>query len=128
MRLIDLVAHSDETLAEMRAGLPALLNTPEIRIDVPAVRKFDIVEEIRGRVKADIAAGKPYDLNEVDGVRVKYGNGWWLARASNTQSALIVRCEAQDAATLEALKTMVEGQLGASGIPTDLDNVESSGH
>lgn len=128
VRLIDLVAHSEETLAEMRAGLPALLNTPEIRIDVPAERKFDIVEEIRGRVKAEITAGKPYELNEVDGVRVKNGNGWWLARASNTQAALIVRCEAQDEATLEALKTMVEAQLGASDIPTDLDNVESSGH
>jgi phosphomannomutase len=128
VRLIDLVAHSDETLAQMRAKLPALLNTPEIRIDVLAERKFDIVEEIRTRVKQDIASGKPYELNEVDGVRVKYGNGWWLARASNTQAALIVRCEAQDTETLEALKEMVEAQLGASGIPTDLDHVESSGH
>lgn len=127
IRLIDLVAHSEETLGEMRAKLPVVMNTPEIRIDVPAERKFDIVEEIRRRVKVEAAKGT-YEVNEVDGVRVRYGNGWWLARASNTQAALIVRCEAQDDATLRTLKTMVEEQLAASGIPTDLDNVESSGH
>ncbi|MBY0356288.1 MAG: phosphomannomutase/phosphoglucomutase [Rickettsiales bacterium] len=128
IRLIDLVAHSPQTLSHMRAELPVVMNTPEIRIDVPAARKFDIVEEIRTRVKAEVMAGKPYELNEVDGVRVKFGQGWWLARASNTQAALIVRCEARDADSLQALKQMVELQLSASGIPTNLDEVESAGH
>jgi phosphomannomutase len=128
VRLLEMLARSEQTLAQMRASLPEVMNTPEIRIDVPAERKFAIVEEIRQRVVAEAADGKPYDVNEVDGVRVRYGNGWWLARASNTQAALIVRCEAQDASTLATLKMMVKVQLSASGIDVDLDHVTASGH
>lgn len=128
VRLIDLVAHSPQSLAEMRASLPVLMNTPEIRIDVPAERKFAIVEEIRVRLQQEAKAGAAMEVNEVDGVRVKISGGWWLARASNTQAALIVRCEAPDTDTLAALKAMVELHLAASGIPTTLDEAISSGH
>lgn len=120
VRLIDLVAHSKETLTEMVANIPHVYNTPEIRIDVDPARKFDIVEEIRDRLLAMQKAGEPIEVNEVDGVRVKAHGGWWLARASNTQSALIARCEAQDEKSLEALKQMVIGQLKKSGIDSDL--------
>ncbi len=128
IRLLNLLAHSDQSLAQMRATIPAVLNTPEIRVDCDESRKFVMVEEIRERLHKAVAAGEALEINEVDGVRVKYKDGWWLARASNTQAALIVRCEAQSEETLKTLKTMVEKQLAASGITIDLDNPPSSGH
>lgn len=120
VRLLDLIAHSKETLTEMVAAIPAVHNTPEIRIDVDPARKFDVVEEIRDRLKKMEKAGEPIEVNEVDGVRVKAFGGWWLARASNTQSALIARCEAQDEASLQKLKDMVIQQLKLSNIDSDL--------
>ncbi len=127
IRLMDLLAHSDQTLSDMRQSIPAVLNTPEIRVDCDDSRKFDIVEEVRARLHAEVANGAPIQINEVDGVRVKYKDGWWLARASNTQSALIVRCEAQQAGTLDELKAMVKGQLETSGLVVDLEN-PTAGH
>lgn len=122
IRLLDLIAHSGQSLAEMRDGIPEAINTPEIRIDVDASRKFAIVEEIRDRLKKGT-----HKVNEVDGVRVSVNGGWWLARASNTQSAIIVRCEATSTAQLEELKDMVREQLNASGIK-DVSFEPSAGH
>jgi len=49
-------------------------------------------------------------------VRVRTGDGWWLLRASNTQNALVARCEASDAAGLERLKASLAEQLLSSSM------------
>jgi len=116
VRLLNLLAHAPQSLAQMREGLPEIFNTPEIRIDCEESRKFALVEEIRDRLKKTA-----FEVNEVDGVRVKAEGGWWLARASNTQAAVIIRCEAQSLAALERLKAMVSEQLIVSGVSQDLD-------
>jgi phosphomannomutase/phosphoglucomutase len=36
-----------------------------------------------------------YDVIDVDGVRVLFGDGWGLVRASNTQPVIVARYEAQ---------------------------------
>jgi phosphomannomutase len=56
------------------------------------------------------------DVIAVDGVRVKLGDGWWLLRASNTQNALVARCEARSAEGLAGAKVALVEQLGLSGI------------
>ena len=118
VRVIDIVARSDRTIAEMRDALPAVLNTPEIRFEVPEERKFALVDEIKKRLLAgDGAAG----VSTVDGVRVKTGDGWWLLRASNTQNVLVVRCESKTADGLDRLKGLVAGQLKQSGVDTPAD-------
>jgi phosphomannomutase len=52
----------------------------------------------------------------VDGVRVNTADGWWLLRASNTQPALVARCEAADAAGLARLKTALSDALRTVGM------------
>ncbi len=111
LRLVGLVARSKMSLAEMRDALPQPVNTPELRIPCPEPRKFAIVDEVRARLEA---AGA--ELNAIDGVRVVTQDGWWLLRASNTQSVLVARCEASDAAGLERLKAVLADQLAQSGI------------
>ena len=111
VRLLDYLARSDRTLAELRDALPEAVNTPEIRMDVPEERKFAIVDEVRDR----LAALPGITVSDIDGVRVSNADGWWLLRASNTQNALVVRCEAADEGALERLKQQVRGQLRESG-------------
>ena len=66
-------------------------------------------------------AAEGADLTDIDGVRVKTAEGWWLLRASNTQDVLVARCEAADQAGLDRLKATVSAQLAASGmsLPSD---------
>ena len=111
LRLIEVVSGSGQSLAELRDGLPQVVNTPETRFPCDEARKWRVVEEVAQRLKADGA-----EVNELDGVRVKTAEGWWLLRASNTQDVLVARCESADEAGLATLKAAVSDQLAASGI------------
>lgn len=113
VRLISLVANSRQTLGEMRDELPPAVNTPEIRIDIDEARKFEVIEEVKTRLKAEDAK-----VSTIDGVRVREDGGWWLLRASNTQPALVARCEASDEAGLARIKRRLLDQLAQSGVDT----------
>jgi phosphomannomutase len=111
VRLLGIVARGDESIARMRDRLPNVVNTPELRFTCADERKFKVVDEVRQRLKS---AGA--ELNDIDGVRVRSGDGWWLLRASNTQDVLVARVEAQSEAGLATLKAQLAEQLRMSGI------------
>ncbi len=111
VRLLNVVARESLSLAELADRLPRVVNTPELRIPCSDERKFRVIEEVKARLAAEAA-----ELVAVDGVRVRSGDGWWLLRASNTQAALVARCEAPSAEALERLKSALRRQLAASGV------------
>jgi len=111
VRLLGLVARSDESLDQMRDRLPDAVNTPELRFDCADDRKFAVVDAVRARL-ADEGA----DVVDIDGVRVRTDDGWWLLRASNTQAMLVARCEAADEAGLARLKSDLAARLVACGV------------
>ena len=116
VRLIDFVSRSGQSLAQLRAELPTVLNTPELRFPCPEERKFSVIDEVRSRLEA---AGS--DVNAIDGVRVSSADGWWLLRASNTQDVLVARAEAGTAEGLERLKAELNEQIVESGLqPLDI--------
>jgi phosphomannomutase len=121
LRLLNILANSTESLADMRDGLPQPVNTPELRFDCPDERKFGVVEEVKARLQK---AGAKF--SDIDGVRVSTKDGWWLLRASNTQPVLVARCEAADDAGLERLKSDLRTALSASGV--SLPDEASAGH
>jgi phosphomannomutase len=112
VRLMSIIASSDQTLDAMLDAMPQMLNTPELRFDCPEERKFQIVEEVAERLKS-ISGIKVHDM---DGVRVQSDDGWWLLRASNTQAVLVARCEAKGEEGLDRLKAALSEQLRASGL------------
>jgi phosphomannomutase len=111
VRLLGIFSRSGESLAAFRDRLPAVVNTPELRFPCPEPRKFAVIDEVRGRLKR---AGA--EMSDIDGVRVKTADGWWLLRASNTQDVLVARAEAKDEAGLARLKALLAEQLRASGV------------
>ncbi len=111
IRLINAVARSGKSLAELRRALPVMVNTPEIRFACDDDRKFAVIDEVRERLKDRHA-----DVNDVDGVRVQIAGGWWLLRASNTQPALVARCEGPDDKTLQEIKGDLVATIEPSGV------------
>lgn len=89
IRIINIVAKSGVSLSQIRKSLPKTFNTPEIKIECDDDKKFDAIDKIKSLLSAN-----GVDFNSVDGVRVSNRFGWWLLRASNTQPALVARCEA----------------------------------
>jgi phosphomannomutase len=111
VRLVGILGRSERTLAEMRDRLPQVVNTPELRFPCAEERKFAVVSEVRDRLKR---AGA--EMVDIDGVRVRTRDGWWLLRASNTQAVLVARAEARDAEGLDRLKAALVAELGRSGL------------
>jgi phosphomannomutase/phosphoglucomutase len=54
---------------------------------------------------------------DVDGVRVLFGDGWGLIRASNTQPIIVTRFEARTEARLAEIRGEMEGWLRQQGAP-----------
>ncbi len=97
-RILEIVAKSDKSLSEMLADYPKYESTPEIRVECADDKKFDVVEQVTEHFK------KTNKVNDVDGARVDFENGWGLLRASNTQPVLVLRFEADDRDSLEKIR------------------------
>jgi phosphomannomutase len=123
IRLLGITARQTQSLAEIREALPQVINTPELRFDCPDTRKFAVITEVAERLTATKA-----NVNATDGVRVQTQDGWWLLRASNTQSVLVARCEASTNNGLERLKQALVTQLTASGLQAPDFTEENAGH
>jgi len=104
-RMLEIVAKAGRPLAELLADLPPAVNTPEIRVDCSDALKFKIADLAKERFRR---AG--YDIIDIDGVRVKFPEGWGLIRASNTQPVLVMRFEAANAERLAEYRGVV-GQV-----------------
>ncbi len=112
VRLLSVVSRSETSLAGMRDRLPAVVNTPELRIPCAEERKFAVIDEVKERLQRVDGI----TVHDIDGVRVHEGDGWWLLRASNTQAVLVARCEAPSEAGLERQRKALAEQLEASGV------------
>jgi phosphomannomutase / phosphoglucomutase len=110
LRLVDLVSRADRPLSALVGEYPAYVSTPELRVEVPEERKFEIVD----RAVADFK--KDYEVIDVDGARVLFGDGWGLIRASNTQPVLVLRYEARTAERLGQIRHTFETWLRHQGI------------
>ena len=111
VRLLGIVARSSESLADFVDTLPSVINTPELRLPCEEARKFAIVKEIHQRLRQRGA-----EISDIDGVRVRCADGWWLVRASNTQAIIVARAEASSDAGFEQVKSELAAELAASGL------------
>lgn len=117
IRFLNAITVQGGDLHALKSGLPAAVNTPELRFDCDEVRKFEVVDEVKARLLAEGA-----NMSTIDGVRVLTDDGWWLLRASNTQAVLVARCESSTDEGLQRLKGALVNALAQSGIaaPADL--------
>ncbi len=109
-RLLRYVAASGQSFDALVDSIPHYFATPETRLECPEERKFQIVEEIKREF-----TGR-YDVIDIDGARVEFGDGWGLARASNTQPVIVVRFEARTPERLEEIRAMFMEPLRRLGV------------
>jgi len=99
-RLLEILTRKPVTVRDLLSGVPAMVNTPEIRMDCPDDRKFKAVAGLVEEFK------KEYDVIDIDGARVLFDGGWGLVRASNTQPVLVLRFEAENEKRLNEIKEL----------------------
>ncbi len=105
LRLLEIVASSPRPLHELLEDVPTTYVTPELRVECPDDRKFELV----GRVLEHYR--RTHRVVDVDGARILFEDGWGLVRASNTQPVLVMRFEARTAERRDALRAEVEATV-----------------
>ena len=106
IKFLEILNTSKKKLSEIVDEIPKVFNTPEIRVECPDEVKFDIISKIAKNLNK-----KNIEVFDLDGLRVNSKDGWWLLRASNTQPALVARCESLTKKGLEYQKFLVKEEI-----------------
>ena len=101
-RLLELIADAGKPISSLLSDIPKTFTTPEIRVECPDDKKFDLVKRVTEHFR------KTHKVVDIDGVRVLFDDGWGLVRASNTQPALVMRFEAMSEDRLAEIQKLVE--------------------
>jgi phosphomannomutase len=103
--LLKALEQSGQTLEQALAPYPALPSAPEERIHCDEATKVQLIDYIR-----DTFAPR-YPVSIVDGVRVDFGDGWGLVRASNTEPAITTRFEAHTPERVDEIRALMLGAV-----------------
>ena len=98
IRLIEAIANSNTKLSKMLEGINKYYSTKENKIAVDDSIKFDIINKVK-----EYCLNKGYNIVTLDGVKVKYEDGFALVRASNTGPNITTRYEAKSELRLKEI-------------------------
>jgi len=109
-RIIQTLSRTNKTLSQLKSEIPKYYATPEIRLEAKSdEEKFRIANEAVTFFKQN------YDCITVDGVRIKFGDGWGLVRQSNTQPVIVCRFEASTKKRMLEIQSIVLDKLQEIG-------------
>jgi len=105
-RLLELLAGASSSYGDIMAALPQSLSTPELSIPVDTRQRRKIMRNLISNAEFPGAR-----VTTLDGLRVDYADGWGVIRSSTSESALSVRFEGNDEASLARVKSVLRRAL-----------------
>ncbi len=98
LRLLRIMDQTGKNPQQILEGGKKYFSSPEIRLEVGEEKKYKVVESLKNFYSSK------YKISDIDGVKVYFEDGWALARASNTQPAIVLRIEGINQQALERIK------------------------
>ncbi|MFQ5345763.1 MAG: phosphomannomutase/phosphoglucomutase [Mariprofundus sp.] len=105
-RVMQMLTDTGATFSDLLKDVPHSETTPELRVACSDTRKFDLVNEAIEHFRK-----LEYNIIDIDGMRINFGDGWGLLRASNTQPALVMRFEAPNKKRLAEMRELIDTWL-----------------
>ncbi|MCD4796046.1 MAG: phosphomannomutase/phosphoglucomutase [Candidatus Cloacimonetes bacterium] len=105
-RFVEIMSKTDKPVSRFLEDQPKMFNTPELHIQSTDDDKFNIVAKVR-----DSFVKEGYEINDTDGMRITFKDGWGLCRASNTTPVLVLRFEAITEERLHEIQKLVEDRI-----------------
>ena len=109
-RLLELLSKTDKKLSELRSVIPVYYSTPEMRMEAKNDEDKFIITK-----KAVEYFTSNFECITVDGVRIKFDDGWGLVRSSNTQPVIVCRFEANSIERRDEIMEIVLNKLREFG-------------
>ena len=105
-RFVEIMSKTDMPVSQFLADQPKVYNTPEIHYKSTDNDKFNLVAKVR-----DSFIEEGFDVNDIDGMRITFKDGWGLCRASNTTPVLVLRFEAETEERLHEIQKLIEDRI-----------------
>ncbi len=105
--ILKVIERTGKNLDELLDEIPKVISSEEYRIKVN--NKEKIISDAKEFFKN-------YDLIDIDGVRVKVKDGWFLIRKSNTEPKISIRFESVKKDTYEEIKNLLNTFLKNYGL------------
>ncbi len=104
LRLLDLL--EGQPLSQALSDVPKYYSTPVYNAACSDLLKYQITDELVARLKRE-----GYKVNDINGARVEFDDGWGLVRASSNLPQLVLRFEAKTPERLAEIEAMFRGLL-----------------
>jgi phosphomannomutase/phosphoglucomutase len=101
LKLTEYLSQQAGTMSEVIANTPYYVSTLVLQVDCADEVKYDVVDRLTQEFKAD-----GYDVNDINGARVNFGDGWGLVRASSNLPVLDMRFEAKTQERLDEIMAL----------------------
>jgi len=90
-QILSILSATNKSLSRLTSELPHYFASPEYRIKCDNTMKAEVVNSVK-----DYYTQAGYQIEEIDGVSIDFGNAWALVRQSNTEAKLSMRFEAKE--------------------------------
>jgi len=107
-RFVEIMSKTKKPVSQFLFDQPKMYNTPELHIKSTDEDKFKLVEKVR-----DSFIKEGYNVNDIDGMRITFDDGWGLCRASNTTPVLVLRFEAETEERLNEIRNLIEERISS---------------
>ncbi len=104
LRFLEILLKSNKNAEQLLSELPKYETGDEVRVAVDEEKKFLIMNIVK-----ILISDQEYD--NTDGVKMVYSDGWWLIRASNTESCIVIKYEAKTKLKAYEYRNIAEGLL-----------------
>lgn len=106
LRLMEILSQYQKPLSYFFKDHLKVFTTPEIRIDMTEEKREQIISAIKEKYAGMNMSH--LQINEIDGIRMSFEDGWVLLRSSNTQPCLVIRYEASSQAAFHRMQSEIQ--------------------
>jgi len=106
LKLLEYVSKSNKKFSEIMADTPQYISTPTIHADCADEIKYEVVDQLVREFKE-----KGFKVNDINGARVMFDDGWGLVRASSNLPVLVLRFEAKSKERLAEIQDVFKDIL-----------------
>lgn len=110
LKLLEYMSREKRPISEIMAEMPQYVTSPVWHAPCPDEKKYAVVERLTALLKDEYGAER---VNDVNGARVSFPDGWGLVRASSNVPALVLVFEAKTDAGLKKIEEIFRTKLAA---------------
>ena len=118
-KMVEYLSQQKKSITEILSSFPQYVTSPEIKAHCPDETKYGIVDQLIADFKSEYGSR----VNDINGARVLFDNGWGLVRASSNLPELVLIFEGKTEEDMVHIRDIFKTKLDKyEDIDGDWDN------